>query len=93
MSICKNGDDIAELGLVKLYMVMTGSTEAQARSVFMFVTRENGQNADPEFFAGNSPSSPEPAWNRSSRSESVPSTQWERSAQISAARLPIPEGA
>jgi len=46
MSISKNGGQTDEASLLKLFMNITGSTESEARSVFMYVSSENGQQAD-----------------------------------------------
>jgi hypothetical protein len=40
MSQSANNGSLAELSLVKVYMDLTGSTESQARGVFMHICRE-----------------------------------------------------
>jgi len=92
MNIGKNGGETAEPDLVKLYMDMTGSTESQARSVFMLVTVENGQNGEDEFRGAGPGLSVEQPWNWA-RNDIVPATQSRLAAPMNVLPLSIPQGA
>jgi len=43
MNAAANDGELDEASLVKLYMQLTGSSEASARSVYMFVNREEDE--------------------------------------------------
>ena len=90
MNIGKNGGETAEPGLVKLYMDMTGSTESQARSVFMLVTV--GQNGEREFREAGPGLSFEQPWNWG-RNAVIPATQSRLAAPMNVLPLSIPQGA
>jgi hypothetical protein len=75
-------DQAGELGLVKLYEDITGSTESQARNVFMYVCSKNGRTADPNIVGAESVLAPQRAWEWAPRENRFPSVR----------RLPPVEG-
>jgi len=90
MSISKNGGQTDEASLLKLFMNITGSTESEARSVFMYVSSENGQQADADVVGTGSVMACQPAWDWEPRVNSLPRVRWPRRAEMSALGLRAP---
>jgi hypothetical protein len=83
-----NGEVADEASMVKLYMDLTGSTESQARNVFMYVYSDNNEEMDSAEDVGmEAPTIERSAWQWGRRELSATWAQLEHALPL---RVPSP---